>query len=91
MEIKKYFNFEYITKGFYSIAKGMSTFNLFTSRKNYKEFTRKEGDLIEKNKRDFCKDKQKIKEDWKKICKDLGSVVWNEEVSNKKSLNRNSF
>ncbi len=85
MRIKKYFNFEYIANGFYSIAKGMSSFNLFPPKKNYKEIIKESGESIERTKKDFYKDKQKIKEDWEKVCKDLSNLVYGEEIKKYKN------
>lgn len=76
MRIKEYFNFEYLVKGFYSIAKGMSTLDPFPSIKNYNNFIRnREGDIKRDINKDFKKDREAIKKDWERICKDLGSLV----------------
>lgn len=84
MDVGKYFNFKYVVKGFYSIAKGMSTFNLNPPKKSADEILRKHNKEIQKRYRGFESDKEAIrrdcknvKEDWEKICNDLGENLEN--------------
>jgi len=79
MGVGKYFNFKYIAEGFYSIAKGMSTFNLNPPKKsadeiineNNKEIKRKYGVNIKSS------NKEAIKQDWQKVCNELGKNLEN--------------
>jgi len=73
MGLKKYFNFKYIVKGFYSIAEGLSTFNLNPPEKTADEIINKHHKKIQKDYDDIWSDKEAIKKDWEKICNGLGN------------------